>query len=67
MAIEIRRVGGKWPRRYIATVTPPNGDWESERPQSRRAIWRRLSKDNTHPADGWPAFNHADAVWKEGR
>ncbi len=60
MAIELRRVGNRWPKRYVAVVTPPHGDWQGDRPLSRRAIRKRLYADGNHSTDVGDAFSAAD-------
>jgi hypothetical protein len=64
MSIEVRRVGRKWPRRYVVKVTPPNGEWDTQRPMGRLMIKRRLFADKAHIQDVAHAFAEADAKWR---
>jgi hypothetical protein len=62
VAIKVQRTAARWPKKYLATVTPPHGDWQTERPVTRRAIQRRLYADGNHSTDVGDAFRAADAA-----
>jgi hypothetical protein len=67
MAIDVRRVGHKWPKRYLADVTRPHGEWRTDTPASKSAIRRKLYALGNHSTDIGDAFAAADEAWRAAR
>ena len=63
MGVRVFRVGRRWPKRYEATVTPPEGNWSTNRPVGRQRLNWKLRKI-THPTDFWDLVNAADIEYE---
>ena len=50
MGIRVVRDGRRWPKRYHATVTPPEGSWSTKRPVGRQQLNWKL-RNITHSTD----------------
>jgi hypothetical protein len=67
MAIQVVRVGRRWPKRYHIRVTPPEGTWSTARSVGKQRLNWRLRKI-THPTDFWDLIAVADERYElEGR
>jgi hypothetical protein len=64
MAIRVVRVGRRWPKRYQATVTPPEGSWSTQRAVGRQRLNWKL-RNITHSTDFWDLVNAADAQYEQ--
>ena len=50
MGIEVRRVDGRFGKRYYVRVTPPDGDWETSRPAGKQRLKWKL-RNIVHSTD----------------
>jgi hypothetical protein len=63
MAIQVRRVGRRRPKRYLVSVTPPDGDWSTRRPVGKQRLSWKLRRI-VHSTDFWDLVASADQQYE---